>query len=109
MTTVPWSTRLEEGAPSDVSLSYSARTRTRDQCCCLRTVPWRRGKVFVDQLDAPPIEEDGRGVFHREGDQLGPRIVVGGSDDSFGDTHRMTTVSSAGERCCPGIPFRADC
>ena len=48
----------------------------------------RARKVFVDQLDAPPIEEDGNGVFYREGDQLGPRVVVGGSDDGFAETHR---------------------
>ena len=42
----------------------------------------------VDQLDAPPIEEDRSGVFYREGDQLGARVVVGGSDDGFGDTHQ---------------------
>ena len=44
-------------------------------------------EALVDQLDAPAIEEDGSGVCYREGDQLGPRVVVGGPDDGFGDTH----------------------
>ena len=46
------------------------------------------GESPVDQHDAPPIEEDGSGVSQPEGDQLGPRVVDGGSDDGVGNAHQ---------------------
>ena len=48
----------------------------------------RDREVGVDQLDAPPIEEDGRSVLQCESDQLGAPVADGRPDDGLGNRHR---------------------